>query len=106
MTIPIFAANISAGKIVTGLSRYSSSQVIYYGENNIITFETYIRKPYRSTGQEHLMVITPGVEYRPDLVAYDKYGSPNPWWYILQVNGMIDIWEFKSGTTIMLPNLS
>jgi hypothetical protein len=51
------------------------------------------------------MVITPGVEYRPDLVSYDKYGTPNSWWMILEANGMKDIWDFKSGKTIMLPNL-
>lgn len=97
-------ANIPATSLVTGTSRYRASPVVYYGERNIITFETYVRKEYVQSGTENLMLITPGVEYRPDLVSYQKYGTPDYWWFVLQANGMKDIWEFKAGKTIILPD--
>lgn len=82
-----------------------SSPVIYYGDQKRLTFETYIRKPYTIQGNEKIMVITKGAEYRPDLIAYEFYGFPDIWWKILEANKMKDIWEFKAGRTILLPNL-
>jgi len=105
MTIPITYTNTRPERMVSGFSRYVNQNVIYYGENKFITFDTYIRKPYKPTGKEKIMVITKGVEYRPDLVSYDVYGIPDVWWRILQTNGMKDIWEFKAGVTIRIPEM-
>lgn len=55
------------------------------------------------TGREKIMVITKGVEYRPDLVSYDVYGFVDNWWHIMEVNKIYDIIDFKAGQTIMLP---
>ena len=44
---------------------------------------------------------------RPDLLAYDLYGTPNLWWIFAVRNkdDLIDpIFDFKSGLTIKLPN--
>lgn len=95
---PILAKNV----VATG-SRYLNSKVLYYGNRNLITFETYKRTNYVKTGTEKVMLITKGVEYRPDLVSYDYYGFTDVWWKILEVNEMKDIYEFKVGTTIILP---
>lgn len=105
MTVPIQETNIRTDTILDAFSRYRKQNVIYYGEQNFITFDTYLRGTYEPDSKEKVMVITKGVEYRPDLVAYDFYGIPDPWWKILEVNGMKDIWEFKAGKTIMLPRL-
>jgi len=105
MTIPIQETNIRADKIVTGSSRYATSKVIYYGEERIITFDTYIRKTYIPSGKEKIMKLSKGVEYRPDLVSYDFYGSVDYWWKIMEVNKIKDVYDFKAGLTIFLPNL-
>jgi len=105
MTIPIRDAAVQTDRLVDRYSRYLNGKVIYYGEQNFITFETYLRKRYVPNGQESVMVITKGVEYRPDLVAYDVYGIPDPWWNILEANNMKDIWEFQAGKTILLPSM-
>jgi len=105
MTVPIQQTNIRTDQLVDQYSRYIPSKVIYWSERNLITFETYIRKPYVQTGQENVMVITKGVEHRPDLVSYDIYGVPDIWWKILEANKMKDIWEFKAGKTIIIPNI-
>jgi hypothetical protein len=96
-------APIQAKDLVSVSSRYINSSVLYYGDNNFVTFETYKRKKYIKTGTEKIMVITKGVEYRPDLVSFDYYGFSDIWWKILEANNMSDIFEFKSGVTIILP---
>ena len=103
MTVPITLATVKANNVVSGLSRYLKQNVIHYGEQNILTFDTYIRRPFTPNGQEKVLMITKGIEYRPDLVSFDVYGTPNAWWKILEANGMSDIMEFKTGTTIILP---
>ena len=44
--------------------------------------------------------------YRPDLLAYDLYGTPRLWWVFAQRNpDEIEdpIYDFKPGVTIQLP---
>jgi hypothetical protein len=100
---PIEYSPVPATYIVSSGSRYERSKVIYYGEQRFMTFETYVRRNYDTSGNESVMVITKGVEYRPDLVSHDYYGYPDHWWRILEANGMKDVFEFKTGTTIVLP---
>lgn len=106
MTVPIQFPNIPVQNIMTANSRYRKQLVIYYGEQNFVTFDLYVRTPYVRVGNEKVMIITKGVEYRPDLVSYDFYGFPDNWWKILEANKMIDIYEFSVGKTIILPNIT
>lgn len=105
MTIPIIYTTIRPERVVSGFSRYVNQNIIYWGDKKLLTFDTYIRKKYVPTGKEKVMVITKGVEYRPDLVSYDVYGIPDAWWKILQANNMKDVWDFKAGVTILIPDL-
>jgi hypothetical protein len=104
MTQKIEPTNIMVGQVAAVGSRYRSGQnVIYYGDQRFITYDLYIRTPYEKTGTEQVMVISKGVEYRPDLVSFDFYGFGDNWWRILEANGIQDILEFKAGKTILLP---
>jgi len=105
MTIQITPANFANQAISAG-SRYAKSKAIYYGEQKTLTFETYLKTEYIPTGKENITIISKGVEYRPDLVSYDYYGHVDNWWKIMEANGMKDIWDFKAGTTIILPDVS
>lgn len=104
MTIRLEPAVIKAENICARNSRYLSQNVVFYGDQRYITFDTYLRREYKKTGKEKVMVITKGVEYRPDLVAFDVYGSQNLWWKIMEVNKIYDVIEFTAGKTIMLPD--
>ncbi len=104
MTVLIEKAIPTTQRLVKGISRYRSQESIYYGENRILTFDIYKRKNYVSNGQEKIMLVTKGVEYRPDLVSYDIYGTPDLWWKILEANNIKDIYDFKAGKTIILPD--
>ena len=103
--IPIETTTIRPESFVSAQSRYLNQNVIYYGENRFITFDTYIKKPYEADGDEQVMVITKGVEYRPDLVSFDLYGFPDAWWRILEANSIKDVFEFVAGKTIMIPKI-
>ena len=47
--------------------------------------------------------------YRPDLLAYDLYGTPRLWWVFAQRNPNViedPIYDFTIGKTIQLPKMS
>lgn len=90
-------------EFVTNVSRYSKSRVIYYSDEKIITFETYKRKPFVPSPRDQVAVITPGLEYRPDLMSFEKYGVSDFWWKIMEANGIKDVADFRAGRTIVLP---
>lgn len=95
---------IGRDRAVDSLSRYANSIVYFYGEDGKLTFETYKRQPASGNENESSFLITPGVEYRPDLVSSDIFGTPNLWWKIMERNNMKDILEFKAGKTIKIPD--
>lgn len=88
---------------VTRVSRYSSSKILYYSDEKIITFETYKKPQIKGSPRDQVAVIPPGMQYRPDLVSKERYGIPDFWWKIMEVNKIKDILDFKAGMTITLP---
>ena len=55
---------------------------------------------------DQLYTIERTYAYRPDLLAYDLYGTPRLWWVFIQRNpDEIEdpIYDFKPGVTIQLP---
>lgn len=58
---------------------------------------------------DFLYTIEPQYTYRPDLLAYDLYGTPNLWWVFIQRNLDIlqdPIFDFVPGKQIYLPKNS
>ena len=43
---------------------------------------------------------------RPDLLAYNLYGSTQYWWLLLWYNKILDITDLKAGTPINYPSYS
>lgn len=95
--------NIRSSKFVTPTSRYAKSNVLYYGDDKITTFETYKKQKYKISPRDQVAVIPPGMQYRPDLVSKEKYGTVDFWWKIMEANNIRDIMDFKTGVTIVLP---
>lgn len=95
--------DLRSSNFVTNVSRYAQSRVLYYSDERLITFETYKRKKFVPSPRDQVAVVTPGLEYRPDLMSFDKYGMPDFWWKILEANNMKDVTEFKAGATVVLP---
>lgn len=97
-------SNIDPRTFVNATSRYSSSRVVKYSDQKIATFETYKRKPFMMTSADQLAVVPVGMEYRPDLMSLERYGTVDFWWRIMEANNIKDVMEFKAGRTIILPD--
>jgi hypothetical protein len=95
--------DLRPSNFVTNVSRYAQSRIVYYSDERLITFETYKRRKFVPSPRDQVTVVTPGLEYRPDLMSFDKYGIPDFWWKILEANNMKDVMEFKAGSTVVLP---
>lgn len=102
----IQVADLPPTRFVLSTSRYSNSTVLYYGEgaNTKTCFDIYKRGVYAISPDDRYTVVTSGQEYRPDLMSRSVYGTVDYWWKILEANGMKDIFDFKVGTNIRLPN--
>ena len=96
------AEDVNKADLIDSASRYQRSRVIYYGDVPKTTFEIY-KRDSNIVLEKRVTLITPGWEYRPDLVSFDIFGTPDFWWRIMEANGMKDILEFKSGVTLRLP---
>jgi len=94
----------SAADFVTQASRYINSDVIRWGEKKLLTFKILKREEVPTSPNDQFTVITSGQEFRPDIVSIAAFSLPDFWWRILQANNMSDIFEFKAGKTIRIPN--
>lgn len=57
---------------------------------------------------DQTITLDPKYHERPDLLAYDRYGTPRLWWVfaIRNVNYLIDpIADFKTGMKLIVPPL-
>jgi len=67
----------------------------------------WIGKKYDFHYTDVIIQLSPKYDTQPDLLAHDFYGSSTYEWLILYYNNISDPWtEFKTGTTIRLPNLN
>lgn len=94
---------LSPDKYVNSASRYKSAKVVYYTEQKKLTFTTYKKNKINFAPSDQWYEIYKQVEYRPDLVSFEIYGTVDFWWKIMEVNGMKDILEFSAGRVIRLP---
>jgi len=63
-------------------------------------------RPITAEGDDQSYTIERTYAYRPDLLAFDLYGTPRLWWVFAQRNPdeLEDpIYDFKPGVTIQLP---
>jgi len=66
-------------------------------------------RPVSSAIDDFLYTIEPQYTYRPDLLAYDLYGTSNLWWVFIQRNLDVlqdPIFDFVPGKQIYLPKNS
>ena len=66
-------------------------------------------RPVSAEVDDFLYTIEPQYTYRPDLLAYDLYGTSNLWWVFIQRNLDVlqdPIFDFIPGKKIYLPKNS
>jgi hypothetical protein len=87
---------------VNSTSRYAESDVIYYGDQKLLTYKIYKRTTRPTSSNDRYAVISSGWEYRPDLASMAVYGVPDFWYRIMEDNGIKDIMDFVAGKTIRM----
>jgi hypothetical protein len=66
-------------------------------------------RPVSAEPDDWAYTIEPQYNHRPDLLAYDLYGSTKLWWVFMQRNMDVlsdPIFDFKSGVEIYIPKKS
>ena len=88
------------------MAQYSRTSPYFNTIQNEINLETFAPRSITAEEDDQSYTIERTYAYRPDLLAYDLYGSPRLWWVFAQRNpDQIEdpIYDFKPGVTIQLP---
>ena len=104
MANKITETNIDPLRFVPRTSRYAKSQVLLYGNDNVTTFEIYKRSNVPNSEDDKYTIIPPGEEFRPDKTSLRAYGTIDLWWFVMQSNDISDIFDYKAGLNIRLPD--
>ena len=88
------------------MAKYSSTSP-YFGTAQTNTFlDVYVPRTITAEQDDQSYTIERTYAFRPDLLAYDLYGTPRLWWVFAQRNSNEiedPIYDFKPGVTIQLP---
>jgi alpha-L-fucosidase len=71
--------------------------------------DVMVNRPIPKEDDDLTLVINATYQYRPDLLAFDLYGTPNLWWVFYQRNPntlQAPPLDFKVGTQIYLPKIT
>ncbi len=88
------------------MAQYSRTSPYFNTTQNEINLETFVPRPITSEDDDQSYTIERTYAYRPDLLAFDLYGSPRLWWVFAQRNpDQIEdpVYDFAPGVTIQLP---
>ena len=88
------------------MAKYSPTSPYFEPPQNEINLEQFVPRPITAEDDDQVYVIERTYAYRPDLLAFDLYGTPRLWWVFAQRNpdAIEDpIYDFKPGKTIQLP---
>ena len=103
MSNKISYTTIQPTSFVPSTSRFADSTVIYYGNQNRLTFNTYRKNTYPEGPDDKYAIVTAAMEYRPDLMSQLAYGFVDWWWKIMEANDIKDVYDFKTGLNIRIP---
>ena len=88
------------------MAKYSLTSP-YYGTTQQKNYlDIFSARPITAEPDDQLYTVERTYAYRPDLLAFDLYGTPRLWWVFAQRNpNQIEdpIYDFKLGVTIQLP---
>ena len=88
------------------MAKYSSTSPYFSTLQTENYLDLYIPRKITAELDDQSYTIERTYAYRPDLLAYDLYGTPRLWWVFAQrnPNELEDpIYDFKPGVTIQLP---
>ena len=91
------------------MAKYSNTSPYFSTAENTISLDFLVPRTITAEQDDVLYTIDRTYAFRPDLLAYDLYGTPRLWWVFAQRNpDTIEdpIYDFAPGVQIQLPKLS
>jgi alpha-L-fucosidase len=91
------------------MAKYSSTSPYFNTSENKISLDFLNPRTITADQDDISYTIDRIYAYRPDLLAYDLYGTPRLWWVFAQRNPDViedPIYDFTIGKTIQLPKMS
>jgi len=91
------------------MANYSNTSPWYKTEITNDYLNILSIRPVSAEPDDYLYTIDPQYSYRPDLLAYDLYNTPNLWWVFTQRNLDVlkdPIFDFVAGTQIYIPKVN
>ena len=88
------------------MATYSKNSPYANTRHNNFYLDLLEIRPVPSESDDFRYVIENQYRHRPDLLAYDTYGSAKLWWVFIQRNMSVlkdPIYDFEPGTVIYLP---
>ena len=89
------------------MAEYSNTSPYYATPQNEINLEQMVARTITAEADDQTYTIERTYAYRPDLLAYDYYGTPKLWWVFAQRNMDIikdPVFDMLAGTTIFIPD--
>jgi hypothetical protein len=91
------------------MADYTSTSAYFNTGYSQYFLDVMINRPIPREPDDQEMEINLTYQYRPDMLAYDLYGTPELWWVFYQRNPntlQAPPLDFASGTRIFLPKIS
>ncbi len=91
------------------MAKYSPTSLYYNTTQRSTYLDIWSPRPIPAQPDDYDYQIQPQYNYRPDLLAFDLYGTPRLWWVFMQRNADVlfdPIYDFKAGVIIKLPKRS
>ena len=91
------------------MATYDSTSVYYTTGYSQFFLDTMTNRPIPKETDDRIMLINTTYQYRPDLLAFDLYDTPELWWVFYQRNPntlTAPPLDFKAGVQIYLPKIT
>lgn len=88
------------------MAEYSNTSPYFSTDQGVESLGVLTKRLFAFEADDIEYEIDSWYEHRPDLLAFDLYGSAKLWWVFMHRNMDIitdPIWSFKAGQTIRIP---
>jgi alpha-L-fucosidase len=88
------------------MAKYSVTSPYLNTPQNKINLELFVPRTITAEADDQEITLNATYAYRPDLLAFDLYGTPRLWWVFAQRNPDViedPIYDFEAGVSIQVP---
>ena len=91
------------------MANYSSTSPYFTTPYSQFFLDVMVNRPIPKESDDQLFQINETYQYRPDMLAFDLYDTPDLWWVFYQRNPNTltkPPLDFKAGVSIFLPKIT